>query len=340
MWALIFYVIILLFVDSRIKNDKGTILVSFFFAFPLETKKNMSERQATKEKNNDLISVAAPSIENALMRDHSTMTPSSPYPRLCVIFHLGYMEEWSFYESYLCHLAHVPFDFYVTVRKDVYPDSTSLLAVEKLFSDFHRSLCEKGGLVTSSQKTVNHDSGDAISAGQTFVLSVENRGLDGGGWFMALHAIQKMGRSYQYVLKVHSKSTRHLGPEWRLMLIRAVASSPHKIDRCLRMLDEDPSVGMIGSAQWLFSEGTRTQVKAFADRIGIPITRSGVRFIAGTMFWARFEVLARPFRSMDLQKIITTLPEGFPVAESDGHWIERLFGYFVEEANLRVVGIE
>jgi lipopolysaccharide biosynthesis protein len=236
--------------------------------------------------------------------------PSAITLDVCVFFHLGTPSEWPFYASYLKNLRDVRHDLYVTVTAD-----------SPLFGSNWTEFLSRS-LPKSSRRRL-------------FVVPMENRGMDGGGFLVALHEALRQGRRYAYLLKLHSKTTRNTGIEdWRGRLLRPIIGSAKQVRECLQRFKEDPTIGMIGAKDLFWSE-SRLDVRSFASRYNLPSRNPGEpsRFIAGTMFWMRFAVVAdlfQPVGSADPLAIYQDAPPGYTLYESTGHMLERLFGDWVE----------
>jgi lipopolysaccharide biosynthesis protein len=178
------------------------------------------------------------------------------------------------------------------------------------------------------------------------ILIVENRGMDGGGWLAAVNHIIKKDLHYDYMLKIHSKGGPDaLSDAWRRVLLDAIIGTKDRAEECLSTLRENPNVGMIGSRGMFLVEGRRRDVETFSKRLGLP-PRNRYIFVAGTMFWARFEILAQPFRNLDMDLLLGELSYGKPKKrpgtkdwESHGHWMERIFGNLVSNAGYQFEGL-
>lgn len=227
-------------------------------------------------------------------------------PNVCVIMHCGYPDELYFYIPYLKNLT-IEYDFYVSITSDNFAKYEEIVATLKTISP---------NVVT---------------------LMVENRGLDGGGWFVVVDYILKSGKQYEYVLKLHTKSPINHSPLWRKALMDAIAGSPERVQICLERMQQD-RVGMIGCYRWVMTEGHRADFARFAQSLGFAI-RPPFTFVAGTMFWAKFPLVSAPLASKNLLALVSTFPEGKPDGETAGHMIERLLGNLVVQAGKDIVGI-
>lgn len=231
-------------------------------------------------------------------------------PRVCVVFHCGYTEEWKFYKTYIQTIP-CEYDMYVSlVVRD------PIAQVEKVESEI------------------------LIFKPNAVITKVANRGLDGGGWFMALHSIFKANKSYDYLLKVHTKSPRNYSPMWRIQLLTPLLGSGAHVQRCFNLFASDSTIGMIGCNEWLrVCEPDSKHIQQFAEKHGLPFDPTAV-YVGGTMFWARFEPMVAPFRALDLPAVFDKFSEGYHSGETEGHMMERIYGMLIKAANLRLYGMK
>lgn len=257
-------------------------------------------------------------------------------PRVCIIVHVGYADEWPYYSERLANVARagIVYDLYATVIENQL--SPQLINALRAFGAL--GACRHTGRRSNNVK----------------IIGVPNRGLDGGGWLTAVAAAMAhtrrgtVCRDYDAVLKVHTKSTRNFGPQWRECLLDAIVGTPERAAHCVGLLASNPAIGIIGARPWVISEAPRADVLAMASRLGLePNAATDVMptvFIGGTMFWGRFAPLATPIVAGcrgDVASVVDTLTPGFPpLIETDGHMIERVFGLLAARAGLSVYGID
>jgi FMN phosphatase YigB (HAD superfamily) len=149
------------------------------------------------------------------------------------------------------------------------------------------------------------------------------------------------------VSHIHTKKSLYSGSEqdqWRRYLLDALLGSRERIGWILGMFQAMPSLGMVypesystvpwWAHTWL---SNAEQARELGARLDIGIDTHGyIDYPAGSMFWARTEML-RPLFALDLQR------EDFPVeqGQTDGtaqHAVERLLSQLVRRQN-GVLGI-
>lgn len=254
-------------------------------------------------------------------------------PSICVFFHCGTWSEWPFFESYLQHLKGVvDFDFLVTLRPCANKNESE--ARKKVFHEFYASM-----------KT---------SSGECWVIEMEeNRGLDIGGFLTSLAFLRGIQRlSYDYILKVHTKRAfppnwKSWPKDWRVGLMEAVLGSPTQIQKCLHLLKSESSHGMIASKEWIWEEDERDDIARYAESSLLSKTilyetksSNKKQFVAGTIFWARFAPLVKPFLDMNLAKLVREMPVGKKDwVDAEPQYVERLLGTVMQNAQLNIYGV-
>lgn len=224
--------------------------------------------------------------------------------RICVVFHLGTPAEWPFYRPYLLNVPK-PFDLYVTVH------------------DLERSRAELREL-------------GAMGAHRLHPIVVPNRGMDTGPFLLA---IRRLRRSYDLLLKVHTKTEKNVA-NWRRELLDPILASPKAVRRVMACFAER-RVGMVGARRWLIKEPMNEAVDAYARGLGLS-RQPGNTFIAGTMFWVRPSLVLRHFALVDVSRAVLEMPPGDEakrVAMSSAHAMERIFGNLVTQQGYQIRGL-
>jgi lipopolysaccharide biosynthesis protein len=226
--------------------------------------------------------------------------------RICVVFHIGDPQTLGFYLPYLRNIPE-SYDLYATVlQKDIKTKVPNVRDALKKLND------------------------------NVVIIPMPNRGMDPGGWIKTLQRIFQYGAHYEYVLKIHTKAG---GPEWRQKwrtnLVRALIGTKKKAQDCLNIFESKPKVGMIGARPCCLPQDFRPDVTHFGRRIGIPPSNM-YKFVGGTMFWARFEPIAKPFRKLNLDFVFNQFPPGKPEDEGPPHYMERIFGSIITQAGYMI----
>lgn len=177
----------------------------------------------------------------------------------------------------------------------------------------------------------------------------ENRGRDIGGFLHLLDGARESGRKYDLVAFVHSKAHNGLGANlgrlWRRQLLEPILGSPARVRQIIKWFWQEPKLGMVGADKWVYEESrtggpelinrTKLHLKRLRKRFEIPETPG--RFVAGTIFWARWKPLSEglAFGNASQEELET-------LNRRDGlkyHAYETLFGLLMHKAGLTVEGI-
>lgn len=188
---------------------------------------------------------------------------------------------------------------------------------------------------------VRRDRPDAV------VFGTKNLGRDVRPF---LHVLRSVGVDrYQYVLKLHSKKSLHMGDKgnagllgggdaWRRQAIEELAGSAKDVSRLLRFLDDNESIGIVAPAGQLFSqeqwECNTGNLVAHLCR-GLNASVDSEYFPAGTMFWIRPAAIA-PLISAD-SRFLDFEREAGQVDGTLHHAIERAVGHIAKSRGYRVV---
>jgi hypothetical protein len=218
---------------------------------------------------------------------------------IAVLLHLYYQELWPYFKAHLDNIHH-PFDLYVNLTDDK-PDDNRRTTTAIV---------------------------DAFPTAT--VLISPNLHRDIGGFLAMLNHIFNSRKTYESVLFLHSKMHTD---EWRAELVQALLADPAHVDYIIETFKQLPNVGMVGCKKWLYDDGLEggfgpTQAH-YLNCFDLRFT-SG-KFIAGTMFWARWLLFANTFGKRRI-----TCADMTP----DGPWVmERVFGNLVQSQNYDILGI-
>ena len=237
--------------------------------------------------------------------------------KLCLVFHFGDVDEWEFYEPYLKNVPK-PYDLFVTIHDRAENTEEKIKEYEQMFIK-------------------------SLEANQTTMIKVPNKGADCGAFLLAIDYIIKNSLHYDYVLKIHTKTTKNpiakrIKPKWREELITVLLSSREQAEYCLDLFSKEPDTGLIGPKSCYWDEPCISEIveliksKFFGD-----FNSATIQFIGGTMFFARLDIYVKQLGSFDLCKIVEEIPEGFSsIIVGQSHAIERLLGYVITRAGYSI----
>ena len=178
---------------------------------------------------------------------------------------------------------------------------------------------------------------------------VPNRGYDIGPFIDFLHKIDLA--AYEFILKIHTKGTegknytllngnRLDNKLWKQILLDALLKDKKRVRDNLAVLKRKSQMGILSSGYCITSEEraykkTLSGVNEELTKLQFKPVRK-LRFVAGTMFYARSKLL-KPllkYRIDDFEKTDGTVKEG-----TLAHVIERLIGCISEHQGYTVYGI-
>lgn len=220
--------------------------------------------------------------------------------KLAVVVHLYYVDLWNTIESKLENITE-PFDLFVTLNmRD---------------EDFAPNIKNKNGKVT------------------TYIMP--NRGRDVLPFLYVARRLK--AANYEYVLKLHSKKSKHRsdGSSWLTDVLDNLLPDTSTIEKTIEIL-QTPECGLIGPAQHIVSlkrhMGANKEIlshliaQAYDKKVSDKVLGSpeNYPFVGGTMFWARMETI-NPILDLEL------MPDDFQSehGQIDGtlaHALERMFG--------------
>lgn len=232
-----------------------------------------------------------------------------PRARLAVALHLYYPELW---EGFAKLLAAQSFDF-----------------------DLFVTLTERPDLEATGPAGPTGTAGLAARIGEAFpgahVWTLPNHGRD---ILPFLHLVNEgVLTPYRAVCKLHGKKSPHRadGDQWRQQLVAGVLGDPARTRARLERFLADPSAG-IWVADGHLHEGdewwgaNRAPAEALLAARGLALAADGpLRFPAGSIYWARAEVIAA-LRRLDLGPADFD-PEQALVDGTTAHAVERLMGH-------------
>ena len=160
------------------------------------------------------------------------------------------------------------------------------------------------------------------------IVPVENVGEDVNGFMHCVKAIEDSGKDYDYMLKLHTKSN----VAWRNSLLDGAL--PKNCDRLNALLDNGEA--MIGSLRWIRTfPDALNHIGGILEKIGCK--RYPMRFVGGTMFWVRFDIIKKYLFGGKLP--VDYFDEAYKRVGLKQHAMERVFGMMVSDSGGAIVGL-
>ncbi|HEV2301419.1 MAG TPA: rhamnan synthesis F family protein, partial [Stellaceae bacterium] len=247
-----------------------------------------------------------PTREAPLALDHA-----AEKAEVCVLMHIFYPDLWPELASFAKNFEAVSRDVFINLVDEAWSPG------------LHREIREM--------------------CPDAFVQLSNDNGRDIGGFVRLLDNVD-FGK-YRLFALVHSKKSPHIPEEqathWRRALLSAFAGSRETVQQCVAMFRDDPTVGLVGAAQYRETTlGDNAAVfEALLDRFEISPGNRGTEYLSGTMFLIRGEILERLYDR--LKQSEWEYGGDISVEEHmDGqlaHGVERVVGNLVKEMGYRIV---
>ena len=217
--------------------------------------------------------------------------------KVCAICHIGSIDVFKTMENSVQHLIDFKSPKYST---DVY----LCISKNKL------NTIDKIQYITSKYSVHKN----------VYIHMFDNFGFDIGSFFKILDIHRQTSMNYDYIVKIHTKTS----DEERDKLMKPLIGSVNRIEYILDVFDSCSDIGLIGSdkcAFWNYDKlaiHNQNHLMKLLKKFNIPMQCSAsVQFVGGTMFWMRYSILERTFRCTDYNDIISMLND---VNSFDWNW--------------------
>jgi rhamnosyltransferase len=235
-------------------------------------------------------------------------------PKIAIIIHAHYLD---IFEEILSYLSNMPYNF------DLHVNFSEVTNYNKNY------IINIWTQMTQSNPDINF-----------YRTTSSNRGQDLGGFFASTANAKKLGLSYDYVCKVHTKANGDnliLGfkglttkSQWRKELLTTLLGSQSRIEEILKIFKTSPEVGIISNDKYycnlFYPNENKTNYDFFIKKLGLNSKHCWPKnssFLAGTMFWMRGEIW-----DFLMESDITINDFEIGASEGDGlrsHGFERVF---------------
>ncbi|MEW6108503.1 MAG: rhamnan synthesis F family protein [Nitrospirota bacterium] len=177
-----------------------------------------------------------------------------------------------------------------------------------------------------------------------------NVGKDIGGKLVLLDTFMKLDLSSKYLVFVHDKKSPHLatGEQWFKDLLRII--EPTNISQILSEFEKDSSIGIVATKSAIKDEYDVKAKKYLSNNGDIllklqekyQVNPNDYRYIAGTMFWVRTELILNFFKKFHPLKVREELEYGNVMDSCSGtftHSWERMLTWLVTAQGYKIKGI-
>lgn len=248
-------------------------------------------------------------------------------PSCSIFFHnyYGRHEDWV---RLLSQKMEVPFTLYYNVVGD------SLYNLE-----------DGSGLISRLEQAI---SGPQLK--KIILRRSSNQGKDIGGKLVLLDACLHEGENYDYSIFLHDKKSPYKiqNEQWREKLFRIV--EPSFATAALHTFAQHKEVGIIAGSDSIYNEYD-SSTQSFTSHNGPQLTslrselavdNTDYRYVAGTMFWVRYQPLCTFFMEHPPLEIRKTLEKGNVLDETGGtitHAWERMLSWLIFAQGYTIKGL-
>ncbi len=183
---------------------------------------------------------------------------------------------------------------------------------------------------------------DVIKGKYPNVILIESSlGCDCGGQLLMMHTAMKLGKQYDYVLKLHTKSKT----DWRRDMMDPICGLPSDIQYVYDIFEKNPTIGMIGAQKWRLKmdDLNASLIDEICKRLDMKHDRSTQFFLGGTIFWMRWKTMVDIVteKKIDLLYEYAMMEPGYLVNNRPTvtHSWERLFAVLVYNAGRVLHGV-
>lgn len=174
-----------------------------------------------------------------------------------------------------------------------------------------------------------------------YITCSHNKGLDIGGFLRSFDKMLELGKKYDSIIKIHTKTNYN----WRFAMIYSLLGSEKIIKHNLELLKKD-EIGMIGNQVFNINLSNKKKkvINYLLDyMLELKISpKINCEFIPGTIFWIKGGILEKFLTRELINKYINEFKPyycGFTNRKIEGkpHAFERLFGVMVKGTGKEVV---
>lgn len=232
---------------------------------------------------------------------------NAPSKNIAIIAHVFYLDIWQEIKNYLSHLE-IEYDLFITLSEGA--TDNEIIEIFKSTPDIQ-------------------------------IYVTENRGRDVLPFLQVMDIIG--ASNYKYICKVHTKKTGEsdLGHVWRKLLYFDLLGSNDTVNAIINLLENDGEIGVITGKNTIldslrYAYGNSKKIDSLAEKAGFTYDEF-YTFPAGTMFWARPEIV------VPVVELFTSGQLDFEeeTGQKDGalaHAIERFFGVICQVNEKKIVG--
>lgn len=280
--------------------------------------------------------------------------------KIAVCVHLYHLDMWDEIEGYLKNVEHkynlyVNFSYetdgklvkdfdwqeYVNLYSDLIKSGKNNYNLA--YQHFTKYGISENRLYKKSQVEVKHKILNFKK--DTKILLSPNVGVDIGAF---LNTYKHVDDDTDLILKIHTKkglgskevpsldlirrgddfANTH-GKQWFHSMMDGVLGGKEKINKIIETFYNNPKTGMVGFRTFGNFDLNLEEMKKLFIYFNMNSIPSGSKFIGGTIFWVRNDLLKKYLTDKIIDDLIDKLPYGYVHEPSPNHAMERIFGCIV-----------
>ena len=293
------------------------------------------------------------------------------FMKIAVCVHLYHIDMWDEIKKYLDNLKrdyllfvnlpvkderNIPYDFdwefYVSYYDDL--KNANKNTYEKVINHYLKH-GEKESRFYSKGNLEIIDKLKKYKSDVNILLS-PNKGVDIGGF---LYTYKKVPKDVDLILKIHTKAglgsvsnpslvSKRLGKEdankvgtkWFNDLMNGVLKNENQVNSILKEFKDNKMCGMVGFRKYENFNINLNEMEKIFPILGIPTHLNTTKFVGGTIFWVRGEILKKYLTDDTIEMLLNILPQGYVFEPSPNHAMERIFGSMVYNENQELLIID
>lgn len=168
------------------------------------------------------------------------------------------------------------------------------------------------------------------------IVMKATQGCDTGAFLLQIKMMLESHKKYDYIFKIHTKSSNPVFPHWTEELLDKIAGSEKSVKKVLESFKKDKKIGMIGCKKWILQRDIKFPI--FLDTCRRSKISLDGHFVGGTIFWVKFSIIKETFKHIDIDSEYSLCESGKPTEPSYTHSWERIFGLMVHTQNYQIHG--